>query len=191
MLSGETSVGRFPLGAVHTMAHVAEVTEEYLIRSADESTNGFSKPTSATLRFSAAVARGVHQIVTDLDVKLVVIWSQTGATARIFSKSRFPVPLIALSSDHRALRRMALHFGVIPHEMLPPSDMLDLVKNVDEMVRERDFAKLADRIVIVAGAALGTPGTMNGIVIHTVGEQWTGDVESEIPAAPAIDAGWA
>jgi pyruvate kinase len=191
MLSGETSVGRFPLGAVHTMAHVAEVTEEYLIRSATEAVNGVSKPTSATLRFSAAVARGVHQIVTDLDVKLVVIWSQTGATARIFSKSRFPVPLIALSSDHRALRRMALHFGVIPHEMLPPNDMLDLVKNVDEMVRERKFAELGDRMVIVAGAALGTPGTMNGIVIHTVGEQWTGDVESEIPAAPAIDAGWA
>ena len=45
------------------------------------------------LRLSAAVARGVWQIVNDLQVKLVVIWSQTGATARIFSKSRFPVPL--------------------------------------------------------------------------------------------------
>jgi len=124
------------------------------------------------------LARGVGQIVNDLKVKLVVIWSQTGATARIFSKSRFPVPLIALSSDHRALRRMALHFGVIPHEMAPPQTMTDLVDGVDAMVRQRSFAAPGDRIIIVAGAALGTPGTLNGIVIHTVGEQWTGELKA-------------
>jgi pyruvate kinase len=182
MLSGETSVGKFPLGSVHMMSHVAGVTEEYLIASRFGATPQ-PQPTSATLRFSAAVARGVRQIVTDLKVKLVVIWSQTGATARIFSKSRFPVPLVALSSDHRALRRMALHFGVIPNEMAPPHDMQALVDGVDQLVRERKFANVGDRIVIVTGAALGTPGTINGIVIHTCGEQWTGEMETEIPAS--------
>jgi len=177
MLSGETAVGKFPLGSVHTMAHVAGVTEEYLIASQTAGPTT-AQPASATLRFSAALARGVGQIVNDLKVKLVVIWSQTGATARIFSKSRFPVPLIALSSDHRALRRMALHFGVIPHEMAPPQTMTDLVDGVDAMVRQRSFAAPGDRIIIVAGAALGTPGTLNGIVIHTVGEQWTGELKA-------------
>jgi pyruvate kinase len=177
MLSGETSVGKFPLGAVHTMSHVAEVTEDYLIRSTATSPI-VSKAGSATLRFSAAVARGVLEIVNDLHVKLVVIWSQTGATARIFSKGRFPVPIVALSSDHGALRKMALHFGVIPNEMAPPQNMLDLVHNVDTLVQERKFAALGDRIVIVAGAALGTPGTLNGVILHTVGEQWTGELEN-------------
>ncbi|MDP9174611.1 MAG: pyruvate kinase [Planctomycetota bacterium] len=192
MLSGETSVGKFPLGAVHTMSHVAEVTEEYLatipVPIAPPAKTG-----SPTLRFSAAIARGVWQIVNDLKVTLVVIWSQTGATARIFSKNRFSVPIVALSSDHRALRRMALHFGVIPHELAPPETMQDLVNSVDDMVRERKFASAGDRIVIVAGAALGTPGTLNGIVIHTIGERWTGDVESEFAdtASASIDAGWA
>ena len=131
----------------------------------------------------------MRQIVADLKVKLVVIWSQTGATARIFSKSRFPVPLVALSSDHRALRRAALHYGVIPFEMAPPQTMLDLVEGVDNMVRTRKFATPGDRIVIVTGAALGTPGTMNGIVIHTVGERWSGQVENDLPAA-ATESGW-
>jgi pyruvate kinase len=185
MLSGETSVGKFPIAAVHTMAHVAEVTEDYLIGSMNGTTPS-PKPTTATLRFSAAVARGVLQIVSDLKVSLVVIWSQTGATARIFSKSRFPVPLIALSSDHRALRRMALHFGVIPHEMSPPQGMMELVEGVDQMIQEQKFANKGDRIVIVAGAALGTPGTLNGIVIHTVGEHWTGDMESQIATGAEI-----
>jgi pyruvate kinase len=189
MLSGETSVGKFPLGSVHTMSHVAEVTEDYLIRSTATSPI-VSKAGSATLRFSAAVARGVLEIVNDLHVKLVVIWSQTGATARIFSKGRFPVPLVALSSDHRALRKMALHFGVIPHEMAPPEKMLDLIDSVDALVQEREFATLGDRIVIVAGAALGTPGTMNGIIIHTVGERWTGEVDHHLATDQVVDTAW-
>jgi pyruvate kinase len=189
MLSGETSVGKFPLGSVHTMAHVAEVTENYLIRSTPASPAA-AKTGSTTLRFSAAIARGVFDIVGDLDVKLVVVWSQTGATARIFSKGRFPVPLVALSSDHRTLRRMAMHFGVIPHELAPPQKMLDLVDSVDSLVQERKFAALGDRIVIVAGAALGTPGTVNGIIIHTVGERWTGEVDHQTPGAQTVDSAW-
>jgi pyruvate kinase len=187
MLSGETSVGKFPLGSVHMMSHVAGVTEEYLIASRSTQAS-LPQPGSATLRFSAAVARGVRQIVTDLKVKLVVIWSQTGATARIFSKSRFPVPLVALSSDHRALRRAALHFGVIPFEMAPPPTMQDLVDGVDAMVRQRKFATPGDRIVIVTGAALGTPGTVNGIVIHTVGERWNGQVDNNLSAVATESA---
>jgi pyruvate kinase len=176
MLSGETSVGKFPLGSVHTMSHVADVTEQYLIASMGAPAIPALSGSNA-LRFSSAIARGVRDMVQDLRVKLVVIWSQTGATARIFSKSRFPVPLVALSSDHRALRKMALHFGVIPHEMAPPQDMLELVRSIDTLVQDRQFAALGERIIIVAGAALGTPGTLNGVILHTVGEQWTGEVE--------------
>lgn len=168
MLSGETSVGKYPVGAVHTMAHVAEVTEEYLDALPDR---GQAAPLSlSTMQLSSAVARGVRQITADLKVSLVVLYSQTGATARIFSKLRFPTPIVALSSDHRALRRMALHYGVLPHEMPPPADMNELVRNVDDLVSARKLAASGQRICIVAGASMGTPGTLNGIIIHTVGE---------------------
>jgi pyruvate kinase len=115
----------------------------------------------------------VWQIVQDLKVKLVIIWSQTGATARIFSKIRFPVPIVALSSDPRALRRMTLHYGVIPQEMSPPTEMARLVEEVDRLMQEHKYATAGDRVVIVAGSSLGSPGMMNGVVIHTVGDRWT------------------
>ena len=187
MLSGETSVGKFPIGSVHTMSHVAEVTEEYLINSTSAPVLA-AKSNSASLRYSSAIARGVREIIEDLKMKLVVIWSQTGATARIFSKGRFPVPIVALSSDHRTLRKMALNFGVIPHEMAPPRNMLDLVQSVDGFVQECKYAALGDRIVIVSGAALGTPGTLNGIILHTLGEQWTGDLEIPVSSDQTIGA---
>jgi pyruvate kinase len=171
MLSGETSVGKFPIGAVHTMAHVAQVTEEYIFTSGP---NKEPPLKLRTMQLSAAVANGVRRITEDLKVRLVVVYSQTGATARIFSKSRLSAPIVALSSDHRALRRMALHWGVIPQEMPPPHDMNELVNGVDRLVRERKFAETGERVVIVAGASLGTPGTMNTIILHTVGETYGG-----------------
>ena len=178
MLSGETSVGKFPVGAVHVMSRVAEVTEEYIIKN--------PTPLDMTMRLktmalSAAVAKGVRQMVTELKATLVVVWSQTGATARIFSKTRFPVPIIALSSDHRALRRMALHFGVIPQETQPPDDPREFLRVVDDLVREQKFARGSDRIIVVAGSSLGTPGMLNGVLIHTVG----GDREEHLSKGAA------
>ncbi|HEV2296841.1 MAG TPA: pyruvate kinase [Tepidisphaeraceae bacterium] len=184
MLSGETSVGKFPVGAVYTMSHIAEVTEHYL----NAQPSGSAKEPMLklkTLHLSAAVAKGVWQIVQDLKVKLVIIWSQTGATARIFSKIRFPVPIVALSSDPRALRRMTLHYGVIPQEMSPPTEMSRLVEEVDRLMQEHKYATPGDRVVIVAGSSLGSPGMMNGVVIHTVGDRWAAtpgavsDIETE------------
>ena len=172
MLSGETSVGKFPLGTVHIMAHIAEVTENYLHNTAED-TMMRAAPVVKTSLHSGALARGAWRVVNDLKAKLVVIWTQTGATARIFSKHRFPVPIVALSGDHRTLRRMAIHYGVIPQEAMPSHDMSELIEAVDKLVQERHFAQLNDRIVIVAGWSAGTPGSMNGMVIHTVGQQWT------------------
>ncbi|MEO6434499.1 MAG: pyruvate kinase [Tepidisphaeraceae bacterium] len=168
MLSGETSVGKFPVGTVHVMSRVAEVTEKYLISQPDQ----LQPPMRLkTMALSAAVAKGVRQMVTELKAKLVCVWSQTGATARIFSKTRFPVPIIALSSDHRALRRMALHFGVIPHETPLVQDEQQLVQEVDRLVREQKYGVIGDRIVIVAGSSLGSPGMLNAVLIHTIGDE--------------------
>jgi pyruvate kinase len=169
MLSGETSVGKYPIGAVATMSHIASVTETY---QAEHGTQAMElNVKSRTMQLSAATARGVRQIVKDLSIRLVVVYSPSGATARIFSKNRFTVPIIALSNDHRALRRMALHYGVIPQEAPPPTDMDALVAQIDALVQGRKFATEGERIIIVAGSSMGSPGTMNSVIIHTVGDE--------------------
>lgn len=185
MLSGETSVGKFPLGAAGMMAHICQTTEKYVI---SHQTPTFPRLSMKTLQLSSAVSRGVWQIVQDLKVKLVVIWSQTGTTARIFAKNRYPVPILALSSDHRALRRMALMYGVLPMEMEPPVSMTHLVQTVDDIARRAKLAALGDRVVVVAGAALGTPATLNGIVVHTLGEEVMGQRAVEPLAATSADS---
>jgi pyruvate kinase len=173
MLSGETSVGKFPIQTVRTMAHIAEITETYL-----DSIPAKSEPQLKlkTLQVSSAMAKGVWQIVQDMKLKLVVVWSQTGSTARLFSKNRMSVPILALSSDKRALRRMAMHYGVIAQEMPPPEELTGLIAWVDSFVQKTKMAELGDRIVIVAGLSMATPGTMNNLVIQTVGENCMQDL---------------
>src|SRR5947209_693525 len=74
MLSGETSVGKYPVGAVHVMAHVTEVTEEYQITH--QNVRDWSKPKSMPV--SAAVARGVWQMVIDMNIKLGLMADMNG-----------------------------------------------------------------------------------------------------------------
>jgi pyruvate kinase len=178
MLSGETSVGKFPIGAVHTMAHVADETESYLNTIAPSSAPMIKLK---TMQISAGVARGAWQMVQDLRPKVVVIWSQTGMTARIFSKTRFPIPIVAISSDERALRQMSLLYGVIAQQLPTPSRMVRLIEEVDGLMEQRKFAKTGERVLLVAGSSFGgTPGTMNSVIVHAVGEHW-----QMIPQTPA------
>jgi pyruvate kinase len=165
MLSGETSVGRFPAGTVHVMSHIAETTERYLDAQPDSPDIRLDVP---TMPMSAAIAGGVREMVTDLDARVVVVYSQTGATARVFSKHRFPVPVVGLSSDPAVLRRMALFYGVMPVELAPPPDLPTLIAEVENVVHRAQLASRGQRVVIVAGSALGTPGLINGIILHTL-----------------------
>jgi pyruvate kinase len=169
MLSAETSVGKFPVGSVLTMHHIAQVTEEYLRNTADES----RAPKVTATEAAVALARGAWRIVQDLKPKLVVVWSQTGETVRVFSKHYFPVPIIALSTNPKVLRRMAMHYGVMAIHMGNPRDMNASIQQADAVVQERGLAAPGDRILVVAGWSPAMPGTMNGVIIHTIGEQWT------------------
>jgi pyruvate kinase len=171
MLSGETSVGKFPVESVRTMAHIAEITEAYLATIPPKAE---PQLTIKTLPLSAAMAKGVWQIVQDMELKLVCVWSQTGSTARLFSKYRMSVPILALSSDHRALRRMALHYGVIPQEMPPPEHFNALIAWVDNFVRQKKMARVGDRVLLGAGLTRRAPGPVHKREIQTVGENVSG-----------------
>ena len=168
MLSGETSVGKFPAGSVHVMRHVAEETEKYLL-DLDVSHDGPSFAADGPLAVTAAAARAVRRLVESIDCRLIAVYSHSGDTARIFAKQRFGVPVVALSGSPRRLRQMALHFGVRPLDCPRPGNLQSLVGDVERLALDHGLAERGDRIVVVAGRSLGASGTMNGIVIHTVG----------------------
>lgn len=169
MLSGETAVGKFPVQAVHVMSHTAAITESYAIAQRDGVGQPPVKLQESRYR-TAGLAHGVSVVVHDLQCRYVVLWSELGGGARYLSQNRLPVPIIAVSSNEAALRRMGMFFGVMPVWMARPRETEAFVHQVDELLSQGEWTEPGDPIVIVSGEPLGTPGVTNNLLIHYVGD---------------------
>ncbi|MEE9404233.1 MAG: pyruvate kinase, partial [Algisphaera sp.] len=169
MCSGETAVGKWPIEVIRIMARTATLTEAYDANQRAGTTRPPANLQETRYR-TAALAHGVSTIVNDLDPRCVVMWSELGGGARYLSQNRLRVPVVAVSSNHTALRKMSLHFGVHPVFMKRPDDGAAFVEAVDELLIENGWAAPGDAVVIVKGDPLGIPGVTNQIRIHYVGD---------------------
>ncbi|MGY2085097.1 pyruvate kinase [Blastococcus sp. SYSU DS0539] len=161
MLSGETSVGQYPIGAVRTMERIISAVE------ADH------MPVPEILRRSrsrsGAIVRAAKDVGEALDVKALATFTQTGETTRRLASLHPRQPLLAFTVDPRVRSRLALSWGV--ETFLVPA-----VEHTDDMVAQVDFSllsigrlKVGDRVVVVAGSPPNTVGSTNLIRVHEVG----------------------
>lgn len=173
MLSGETSVGAFPIEAVHTMARIIENVEE----------NGGER--IAPLG-SFAVARGsvitmaAANIGERLDAKYLVTFTQSGRTAREMSRLRSPIPLLAFTPLETTRNQLALSWGVQTYRVPEVKHTDDMVWQVDQVCQLSQLADIGDDLIIVAGMPPGMVGTTNSLRIHTIGDE----VDYSIGGAP-------
>lgn len=169
MLSGETAVGRYPIQAAHTMAHIAMVTQTHLAGPLSQSWT--KRPFIEESRYrTAALARGVATIVTDLQPRMVIMWSQSGKGALYFSKNRLHIPIIAATSDEMVLRRMSILFGVQPVQMEQPRNVPEFLRKMDDLILSKGWAQPKDPVLVVSGEPIGTSGVTNSVRIHYVGD---------------------
>ncbi|MFA5554824.1 MAG: pyruvate kinase [Phycisphaerae bacterium] len=165
MLSGETSIGKYPVEAAKTIRRIAQYTESYL----EQGDAVYPKiATTDELLLTAAMAHSVAHITEDIAAKLVAVWSETGSGARLLSKARLDAPILAFTSNQRICRQMCLHYGVIPRCRAIPANTEEFIQIVDKMALERGWLQPGDRIILVAGKPIGKAGTTNTITVHTV-----------------------
>jgi pyruvate kinase len=165
MLSGETAVGKFPLKAVDIISRIARVTESFVDKDKDVQRRKIVTDESA---LTAAMAHSVGTIVHDISATLVAVWSQTGTTARLLSKERISVPILALSSDQRACNQMSLHYGVIPRCQPIPENIDMFTQIVDHYIISRKWAQAGEKVVLVVGQRIGIAGATNAVIVHTI-----------------------
>ncbi|MGY1814123.1 pyruvate kinase [Blastococcus sp. SYSU D00820] len=161
MLSGETSVGRYPIAAVRTMERIIAAVEGDDTRAPELLRRSRSR--------SGAIVRAARDVAESLDVKALATFTQTGDTARRLAALHPKQPLLAFTVDGRVRSQLALSWGV--ETFLVPS-----VSHTDDMVRQVDFSLLSigrlregDRVVVVAGSPPNTTGSTNLIRVHEVG----------------------
>ncbi|MGM0384433.1 MAG: pyruvate kinase [Actinomycetota bacterium] len=163
MLSGETSVGEFPIEAVRMMARIIENTEE-------GGGDRIAPLTSSPHTRGGVITKAAAEIGEMLEVKYIVTFSQSGDTARRMSRLRSPIPLLAFTPLESTLNTLALSWGVQTYLAPEVAHTDDMVDQVEYRLRENHLADEGDRVVVVAGMPPGMVGTTNSIRIHKVGE---------------------
>jgi pyruvate kinase len=169
MLSGETSVGKYPVDTVKTMARIVEAAEEDMLAKGLPPLTERNKPRTQ----GGAVARAAAEMGDFLGAKFLVACSQSGDTARRLSRYRSPIPLLAFTPDPATRSQLSLTWGV--ETFLGPSvDSTDaMVDQVDELLQKYGRCQKGDMVVITAGSPPGVSGTTNMVRVHHIGEAST------------------
>ena len=167
MLSGETSVGEFPLESVATMARIIEKTEVEaleLIRplTHDPKTKG------------GAITKAAVEVGAIVDAKFLVAFTQSGDSARRMSRLRSPIPILALTPEIGTCNRLALSWGVESMVTTVVEHTDEMVKQIDSFLIESKRANIGENIIIVAGSPPGIPGSTNAMRVHRIGDAVAG-----------------
>ncbi len=164
MLSGETSVGEYPIEAVRTMARIIENTEE--LGRERMAPLGSSPQTRG-----GAITRAAAEVGETLGVKYLVTFTQTGDSARRMSRLRSGIPLLAFTPIAAVRSVLSLSWGVQSYQVPPVPNTDAMVAQVDATLRAHGLAEEGDLVVVVSGAPVGQAGTTNSILVHKIGEE--------------------
>jgi pyruvate kinase len=163
MLSGETSVGRFPIETVKTMARIVEATEE----------QGLSRVHSLDWEprtKGGVIARAAADVAERLDAKYLIAFTQSGDTALRLARYRTEVPLLAFTPVPSVSAWLSVTWGVETY-IVPTVDHTDeMVRQVDQRLLELGKLQKGDLVVIVAGSPPSIPGSTNALRVHRMGD---------------------
>ncbi|MEY3128958.1 MAG: hypothetical protein RL405_278 [Actinomycetota bacterium] len=163
MLSGETSVGKWPVETVEVMARIIESTED----------NGLDRIPKLGTRphtHAGAVSLAAVEIAELLGSKFVCVFTASGDSLRRVARLRSAVPTIAFTPSADTMRQVSMVWGSKTFMVKPVQHTDQMMSQVDEILLAQGLAKIGDEVVVVAGTPPGVPGSTNTLRVHRVGE---------------------
>ncbi|MBN2508697.1 MAG: pyruvate kinase [Spirochaetales bacterium] len=163
MLSGETSVGKYPVNAVRTM--------DRIIRSAEK----VSRPGAAALRRDSTgisdarnICRSACIIAEHAEAKAIIAITQSGRTARMLSMYRPDIPILAFSQHVQTLRNLNIVWGVQGELIEEVSDTDSTLRRTRERALALGYLRPGDKVVYVTGIPLLESKEANMVKLDTV-----------------------
>jgi len=167
MLSAESAAGKYPVESVATMNRIAEEVEsEAIYRSILDAQRAEPEATGAD-----AIADAARQIAETLDLSAIICWTSSGATGLRVARERPKPPIVAISPNLQTGRKLSLVWGVHCIVAEDAHDQDDMVQRACRLAFKDGFARTGQRVIIVAGVPLGTPGATNMLRIAFVGSE--------------------
>jgi pyruvate kinase len=162
MLSGETAAGNYPLESVEMM--------DRIICEAEANASIELRPTRfAELHINEAIAEAICHAAEELRMRVIAVFTETGSSARLVSKYRPRVPIVAFSPNAETRRRLGLFWGVTPRRIPNIRDIDQLVRAAETRLLEERLVKKGDVVGVIAGTPLGTRGTTNLMRLLRIG----------------------
>jgi len=161
MLSGETSVGKYPVLTVSTMAKIVATTEAGQM--------GVPRLQHDPRTRGGALTVAASQIARSVGAKALVAFTVTGDTVRRLSRLHCELPLLAFTPEPAVRHQLTLSWGVETFLMPFVHHTDDMFRQVDEQLLSLGRAQVGDYVVVVAGSPPGTPGSTNTLRVHQLG----------------------
>ena len=164
MLSGETSVGLFPIETVKVMARIIEAAE------AEDGMKLIPKLGSEPKTRGGVITAAAVQIAKQLDAKYIATFTQSGDSAYRLSRLRPAKPVLAFTPVESVRNQLALAWGIEP-VLVPMVAHTDaMTEQVDATLLEKGLVEEGDLVVIAAGSPPGQAGSTNLVKVHKVGD---------------------
>jgi len=165
MLSGETAAGEYPIESVRMMASIIKEAEQHT-----EEWGRWHGGHETTSDDSVALARAAGELALDRDVTAIAIFTLTGRNARIMSKARPRVPILAFTPDPVTYQRLPLLWGVAPY-LIPQADTVEaMLAHVEASMLYDSPVRAGQQVIVIAGLPPSKMVPANFILLHTVGK---------------------
>ncbi len=157
MLSEETTIGKYPVKAVENQAKIALFNEKYVQTHLED---WLDQDNSSSITHSA-----MYMVNHNQQIDSLVCLTETGTTAGLLSRFRPKIPIYALTSNDKTYRKLALHFGVLPHIMEFPAEGLQEPEAIAQALADKQILAPGKTALIIYGSIWKTPGLTNSISI--------------------------
>lgn len=166
MLSGETAVGKYPVEAISMMDSIVREAERHFT----DWGQCLKVPEQPTLDDAISITRAARELAHDRDVSAIAVFTQTGRTALLMSKTRPSVPIIAFTPEIPILRRLNMMWGVIPFLVPSANSFENMVSIVDTAMMSNSQLTSGQQVIIISGFPVAAWRQPNFALLHTIGE---------------------
>lgn len=170
MLSGETAAGAWPIESCLAMVKIAEQTEANIHYKKRFATRELEEEEEQSIgNITTAISKATVTTAHNLEATAIITVTKSGNTAKILSRYRPNVPIIAGSTDPKVCRQMNLSWGVYPMLLEEQQEANALFDHALDVAVKTKHLKDGDVVVITAGVPLGISGTTNMLKVQIVG----------------------
>ncbi len=167
MLSAETSVGHYPVQAIEMMRRICASAEQEQFSTRPHARTKLESA-DHSLGIADAVSRAAARTAEEVGASAILAFTASGSTARMASKSRPTMPIIAITPDPATARRCGLYWGVTPVQTEEAGSSDNAIPRCIGIVRDMGMVEVGDTVVITAGTHMGHRGATNMMRIHRV-----------------------